>query len=297
MFLAGLSYLSLERYDDAFTTLTALATADPAPSVFNNLGVVLLRRDGSKSGATYYFSLAADGDPGDADYCFNLGYAYWRAEDPQAAIYWLREAVRRDPADGDAHFVLSVALVAEGSRAEANRERDLARRLSGAYETGEPPTGADPVPPGLERLKPRVELPAARHLAETLAAAGQREQRDLAAFHVGQARRLYEDERDREALDALGRALFVSPYEAAAHLLVARIHLRAGRMPDAIEALQISLWSAVTADAHALLAEAYLRLGQPADSVVEARRALALDPDSVQARYVLDQASLALPLR
>ncbi len=294
-FLAALSYLTLERYDDGFRTLTALATATPAPSVFNNLGVVQLRRGGAHGGATYYFSLAADADPSDADYRFNLGYAYWKAQDSKAAIYWLREAVRRDPTDGDAHFVLSVALAAQGSRAEANRERDLARRLSAIYENWEPPPGADPVPPGLERLTLRVELPAARDLDAALAEAGQRGQRELAAFHVWQARRLYEEERDREALDALGRALFVAPYEADAHLLVARIHLRAGRLPDAIDALKISLWSAVTAEGHALLADAYLRSGDRAGAVAEAQRALALDPESVQARYVLEQASSDTP--
>ena len=37
----------------------------------------------------------------------------------RAAIYWLREAVRRDPADADAHYVLAAALQAAGSTVEA----------------------------------------------------------------------------------------------------------------------------------------------------------------------------------
>jgi tetratricopeptide (TPR) repeat protein len=289
-FLAALSYMSLQRYDDAFRMLAELALmTDPASSVYNNLGVVQLRRAGANADATYYFSKAAEADPSDADYCFNLGYAYLRSDDPPAAIFWLREAVRRNPADADAHFVLSVALAADGSRAEANRERDLARRLSSAYQTWEPQPGRDPVPTGLERLKSSVELPATRHLDATLAAAGQREQRELAVFHLTQAERLYADERDREALEALERALFLSPYEAGAHLLEARIHSRAGRLSEAIDALKISLWSAVTAEAHALLAEMYLRAGEPDNAAAEARRALALDPDSQEAQSVLDQ--------
>jgi tetratricopeptide (TPR) repeat protein len=290
MFLAGLSYLNLDRLDDAFRTWTQLASIEPDPTVFNNLGVVQLRRGGAKSGATYYFGLAAEADPDEADYCFNLGYAYWRARDSTAAIHWLREAVRRDPADGDAHYVLSVVLAANGNRAEANRERDLARRLSAMYETWKAPPGGDPVPPRLERLKASLDLPA-RRLDERLAAAGQREQLELAAFHLAQAERLYGEERDREALEALDRALFLSPYDTEAHLLMARIHLRAGRLPDAIDALKISLWSAVTAEGHALLADAYLRTGDRAAALEQARRALALDPGSVQARYVLEEAS------
>ena len=53
--------------------------------------------------------------PGDGDYAFNLGYAYWLEKDSPAAIYWLREAVRRDPGDSDAHFVLSAALQQTGA--------------------------------------------------------------------------------------------------------------------------------------------------------------------------------------
>src|SRR6185369_8128441 len=77
-FLAGLSQVELKRYDDAFATFKALADAQPDAAVMNNLGVIQLRRGGTpQSGQpTYYFSKAADADRGDADYEFNLGYAY-----------------------------------------------------------------------------------------------------------------------------------------------------------------------------------------------------------------------------
>src|SRR5439155_1038635 len=84
--------------------------------------------------ATYYFHKAAESDPDDPDYFFNLGYGYWQDRDTQAAIYWLREAVRRNPADGDAHFVLGASLAAAGRSGEAAREKELARRLSSTYE-------------------------------------------------------------------------------------------------------------------------------------------------------------------
>src|SRR5258705_6681662 len=92
------------RHDDAFATFKALADAQPTPNVLNNLGVVQLRRgSASQSGApTYFFNQAVEADPDDPDYLFNLGYAYWENHDPQAAVYWLRETVRRNPADGDA---------------------------------------------------------------------------------------------------------------------------------------------------------------------------------------------------
>ncbi|HKB49083.1 MAG TPA: hypothetical protein VKC57_15365, partial [Ktedonobacterales bacterium] len=91
-FLAGVSQLHLKKYDEAFTTFRALADAQTTPTVLNNLGVVQLRRSVTQQSGlpTDYFKKAAEADPGDADYVFNLGYAYWENRDPPAAIYWLR---------------------------------------------------------------------------------------------------------------------------------------------------------------------------------------------------------------
>jgi len=287
-FLAGLSQLQLKKYDDAFATFKALLDIQATPAVLSNLGVVQLRRGCTAQNggqATYYFNAAAQADHDDPDYVFNLGYADWQDRDPQAAIYWLREAVRRNPADGDAHFVLGAALAAGGNGAEAARERDLARRLSDAYEPGKRP-GGDAVPKGLERIKNQVELPHAR-IEARLATSEQRDQEELATFYLERGRRLYQQENDRDALVELSRALYLSPYRATAHLLVGRIHLRNGRTSDAIGALKIALWSAETAETHAVLGEAYRQAKDVAAARAEAERALALDQTSAEARQLL----------
>src|SRR5439155_24670600 len=105
-----------------------------APAL-NNLGVAQMHRAATPQTGlpVYFFNKAADADRDDPDYFFNLGYAYWMDHDTQAAIYWLREALRRNPTDGDAHFALAAALSAAGSAPEAARERELAHRLSSAY--------------------------------------------------------------------------------------------------------------------------------------------------------------------
>jgi tetratricopeptide (TPR) repeat protein len=287
-FLSGVSQLYLKRLDDAFTTFKGLAETQPSPTVLNNLGVIQLRRGGTpQTGqATYYFTKAAESDPDDEDYVFNLGYAYWQDRDPQAAIYWLREAVRRNPADGDAHFVLGTALASTGNAAEAARERELARRLSSAYEPTRRP-GGDAVPKGLERLKNEVELPHARGIESRLATSEQRNQEELAAFHLDRGRRLYQQENDRDAVIELNRALYSSPYLADAHLLLGRIHLRSGRVREAIDAFKIAVWSAESAEAHAALGEAYRQAKDPAAARTEAERALALDPASAEAKQLI----------
>jgi tetratricopeptide (TPR) repeat protein len=287
-FLLGLSQLQLGRNNDAFDTLKALSEVHPTAAVFNNLGVVQLRRGGTPQTGlpTFYFNKAADLDPADADLFFNLGYGYWSARDAGAAVYWLREAVRRNTADGEAHYVLGAALAQSGNAADAAREKELARRLSSTFSDWDKRPGPDAVPKGLERLKDDVTLPAARQPDVTQAS--QRDQRELASFYVERGRRLYEQEKDREALDELNRALFLAPYHAEANLWLGRIHVRAGRLQDAIDSLKISVWSVETAAAHAALASAYLEAKDLDAARAEATRALELDGASAEARAVLD---------
>lgn len=289
-FLAGLSDLDLHKYEDAFAAFRGLADEHAEPAILNNLGVVQLRRGAAfnKLGsATTFFSTAADADPGDADYVFNLGYAYWLDRDTQAAIYWLREAVRRRPADGVAHYVLGTALAAAGNAAEASREKELARRLSSEYAQWDKRPAGDAVPKGLERVKSEVELPHAREIQTKLAKSEQRDQKELAQFYFESGRRLFEQENDREATAELNRALYLSPYLAEAHLLLGRIYLRSGRVHEAIDRFKISVWSAETAAAHAALGEAYRQDKDLAQARAEADRALAIDPTLTEAQALL----------
>lgn len=288
-YLAALSNLELKRYDDALAILKALQGAARSAEVLNAIGVVLLRRGGAtpSGNAAYYFNQAAQTDPADADYFFNLGYAHWIDRDPPAAIYWLREAVRRAPADGEAHLVLSAALQQSGATAEAARERELAARLSSAGGDASP-AAAEAVPRGLERLKPYLDRPR-RNVDSILTSAGQRDQAALAKFHLDAARRAFDREADTEAERELRRALYLSPYLAGAHLLMGRIHLRSGRTADAIQVLKIAVWSEETAETHVALAEAYLQAQNGPAAREAVARALVLDPSSPAAQALRDK--------
>jgi tetratricopeptide (TPR) repeat protein/TolB-like protein len=279
-FRRALSLMNLKRFDDALETLRAMHKEESSAAVANAIGVAELRRAATPQAgrATYYFSQASEIDPADGDLFFNLGYAYWIDKDPRAAIYWLREAVRRDPGDGDAHFILGVALQQTGATAEATREHELAARLSSKYAGWESRSaGGDPVPKGLERLHEEL-LPTRARIDNLITTAGQRDQEDLAAFHLDAGRRAFEREADREAIDELRRALYLSPYLAEAHLLLGRLYLRGGRPTEAVEALKIALWSEETVAAHVTLAEAFLQVQDQAAARIEVDRALALDP-------------------
>ena len=283
-FLTGISQLELNKYDDAFDTFRRLLDERTDAAILNNIGIVQLRRGATPETGkpVYYFTKATGAEPDDTDLLFNLGYAYAVDRDPQAAIYWLRETVRRDPTDADAHFVLAAELDAAGTTVEAGRERELAAQLSARYAERR----SDALPRGLERTRYDLENRRFTAVDQALVTSAQRDQRDVAQYHLDRGRRLFEQEHDRDALSELRRAVFLSPYESEAHLLIGRIYLRQGRARDAVDAFKISIWSQDTAAAHVALGDAYLRLKDLASARTQIQRALAIDPSSQEARQL-----------
>ncbi len=289
-FLAARSLVELARLDEAFQTFRGLADERPTAALYNNLGVIQLRRPPTPQTGkpTYFFTKASELDPEEPDYFFNLGYAYWVERDGQAAIYWLREAVRRNSVDGDAHFVLGVALQAAGAAAESARELGLARQLSSKYaEWEKKPAGTDLVPKALERPSQDLETMQGPRLDAAQLTSAQREQQELAAFHLERGRRFYESEHDRDALIELRKAVYLSPYAAEPHLLMGRVLLRSGRIKDAVDALRIAVWSQDSASGRLALAEALLQSEDKDAARSEANRALALDPGLAEAKALL----------
>ena len=286
-FLAGVSELQLGRYQEAWDGFSALQRAHADAALANDMGVVQLRRPGSGPKAADLFREATTLDPNDADLFFNLGYAHWIAREYPQAVTALREAVRRNPADDDAHYVLGAALQASGAADEGAREKDLARRLSSVYSDLDARRTANSVPRGLERVKTAVDAGSQARVESALNAAGQREQRELVGFYLANGRRLFQTERDADALAELRRAVFLSPYESEAHLLIGRILLRGGRAREAIDTLKISIWSRDTPAARLALAEAFVAAREYAAARVEAQAVLNAEPGNSAAAALL----------
>ena len=286
-FLEAVSELQLGRFQEAWTGFSTLQRDHADAALANDMGIVQLRRPGGGPKASDLFRQATALDPDDADLFFNLGYAHWIAREYPQAVTALREAVRRSPADDDAHYVLGASLQAAGSAEEGAREKDLARRLSSVYSELDAKRTANSVPRGLERLKTSIDVAALARVGNTLIAAGQREQRELVSFYLSNGRRFYQAERDAEALAELRRAVFLSPYESEAHLLIGRIALRGGRPREAIDALKISVWSRDTPLARLALAEAYVAARDYAAARTEVQAVLSVDPSNAAAAALL----------
>lgn len=290
-FLASVSLIQLSRFQEAFEALTELSRAGIDGSLLNNLGVVQLRRPPAGTPgrrAVSFFSDAVAVEGNDPDLLFNLGYAHWLERDLPNAIQSLREAVRRRPADHAAHYLLGVALQMSGNAGEGARERELARRLSSEYADWEKTQPApNTVPRGLERLRTELSAPSFRRIESEIVAAGQRSQQELAAFYVDAGRRAYLAERDDEAIASFRRAVYLSPYDAEAHLLLGRVYLRGGRHQEAIDEFTISLWSRDSVNVRLALAEVYIQTQNFAAARDELKIVLAREPANADGRRLL----------
>ena len=286
-FAVALSLIELKRLDGAFKELSALHSAQPSAAISNALGVVQLRRSPppGSTPATTYFQRAAQEARGNTDYLFNLGYAFAVAQNAASALQWLRETVRFDAADGDAHLVMSSVLASTGRNVEAQRELELARLLGTRLETLDAAPSAK-IPAGLERLPDDLDLRTAPRADDVLAAA-QQDQRDTAAFHLSRARELVAGGRDREATGELRRAVYLAPYEDEPHLLLGAILVRAGRMSDAIDEFTVAIWCRDSAAARIALGNALLDTGDRDGARKQADRAIALAPTSPEARELI----------
>ena len=180
-FAVAQSLIALKRFDGAMHELDALYKAEPSAAVSNALGIVQLRRGPAEgtNPSTMYFARAVREAPANTTYLFNLGYAHALASNNPEALTSLRETVRLDPTDGDAHLVMSAVL---GKTPEGQRELELARSL-GRLARSEPGRARRP---GAGR--PRTSGAGPWRFPGGPAGSGappQRDQQETAAFHLG----------------------------------------------------------------------------------------------------------------
>jgi tetratricopeptide (TPR) repeat protein len=284
-FAAAMSLVELKRFDGAFKALQTLYGERPSAVLSNALGVIQTRRGAtSETGsAAYFFHRAVQEESANADCLFNLGYAYALAGDTQAALFWLREAVRYAAADGDAHLVMSAVLAGTGRTVEAQRELELARLLGTRLEESALAL-SDKVPAGWERLRTDLDIPPA---SRVIGSPAEHDQRETAAYHLDRGRRLTEERRDREAINELRRAVYLTPYEDEPHLLLGRLYQRGGRSSEALDEFRIAIWCRDSAAARLALGGALFESGERDAARAEVERALALQPDSVEAKELM----------
>jgi tetratricopeptide (TPR) repeat protein len=134
----------LGDFAGAQQAFASVAASVPLNEVFNNLGAAQSRRNLPE--ASDNFEKALEGDPGDPDYFFNLGLAFWKRGDYARAADSFRAVLDRNPEDAQATLLLGrclkqtppspADLQAGYERLKLNYEEGAWRQLKAALEAG-----------------------------------------------------------------------------------------------------------------------------------------------------------------
>jgi tetratricopeptide (TPR) repeat protein len=130
-FLRGICKYYEADFDAAVDQFKMVADEIPLNEVYNDLGAALSRK--KDPAATDNFKKALDGDEGDPDYWFNLGYSLWKQGRFELAAANFRAVLDRSPTDQEATIMLGRCLKGDGPRPGDPRS-DGRERIKTAFE-------------------------------------------------------------------------------------------------------------------------------------------------------------------
>ncbi|HXG66631.1 MAG TPA: tetratricopeptide repeat protein [Blastocatellia bacterium] len=283
-FYIGVAHDALNQTDKALAAHQALAARLPLYEVYNNIGVLMLKRKQYKE-AIDYLKPAVDAAPRDTDTLFNLGYAYFLAKDYANAVDTLKKEIERRSSDGEAFYILSKAQAAAGDQAGATKSADEAKKLLTSYAQWET-KGA----PMLARMKTafskanyyRYKRDQDERVNAQASTSGQATSEEQL---MESARKAFFAGRDEEALTTLGKVLQTAPQNHEAHLLMGRVYERRGDFDRANNALKAAVfWNPKLTAAHVLLGRIAVLKNDCASAQASADKALQIDANDQDAQ-------------
>ena len=178
-FLDGVALLGLGRDREADVLFAELVSQQASAAALGNRAMARLRQGPGASGASTLLRQAVEAEPASVDLPFDLGWALLVEGEAEAAAFWLKGAVRRDPGDAQGRLLLSWALSSErprggGGRAVARRRRARPGPRADAQARPVAPPGAraavragSPPGPGARRRTPRPRAPTRRRASRS----------------------------------------------------------------------------------------------------------------------------------
>jgi Flp pilus assembly protein TadD len=135
LFLEGACLLGLGRHAEADVLYAGLAASEPAAPVLANRAIARLRRADAAGGASTLLRQALDKAPFASELPFGLGWAHFVEGDAEAAVFWLRDAVRYAATDARARLALSWALRGTAQADQADEQWQAAAALDPSLES------------------------------------------------------------------------------------------------------------------------------------------------------------------
>lgn len=306
VFATGVCRLLLGQPDHAEEVFISLQEASRTnmisgadlPELLNDLAIARARQ-GKVPAALTDLRRAAELDPDEDDYEFNLGLLALQSNDAAGAVAYFREAAEREPDNPEDRAMLILSLEKAGKKSEADQERETATETFGP--NGLPVIRLDAkneFVAKLNRIKTELDVTALRAgLESPNPAAGNAtdESSDTPASHIRRARQELSAGQVDAAEKDFRAALAGDPRSAAAHLGMGEIDRRRGKMEDAVKELQASLETRDSAVVRTMLAKIYLEQRKPDLARTEVQRALKLAPNYAEAKQLLEHLQNSKP--
>jgi len=305
VFATGVCRLLLGQPDQAeevFTSLQAalksnVVSGADLPEILNDLAIAWARQ-GKTAAAQTNLRQAAELDPDEDDYPFNLGLLALQSDDPAAAADYFREAAAREPDNQEDRALLILSLETAGKKAEADQERETATETFGP--NGLPAMHLDAkneTIAKLSRIKTELDVTVMRGEIESAAPAPSETASTTDTFvaHLRRGRQELSAGHADAAEKEFRAVLAADSTSPAAHRGLAEIDRRQGKMDDAVKELQASLEARDSAVVRTMLAKVYLEMKKPTLARAEVEKALKLAPNYAEARQLLEHLQNSKP--
>src|SRR2546425_715805 len=307
VFATGVCRLLLgqpDRAEEVFTSLQealkkSMVSGADLPEILNDLAIARARQ-GKTAAAQTDLRRAADLDPTEDDYPFNLGLLALQANDAAAAADYFREAAAREPDNPEDRALLILSLEKADKKTEADQERETATETFGP--NGLPAIRLDSkgeTLPLQNRLKTELDVTALRGEIESAEPSSSEAAADSSADTFVLRLRRGRQELSAGNPDAAEKefraVLAADPSSPAAHRGLAEIDRRRGKMDDAVKELQASLETRDSAVVRTMLAKIYLEQKKPDLARGEVEKALKLAPNYTEAKQLLEHLQNSKP--
>jgi cytochrome c-type biogenesis protein CcmH/NrfG/TolB-like protein len=269
-FYTGLIYWSNGNYEQALAVMRPLADELKLTSVYNTLGAIAVqaarseKKNKPKSAellreGTEYLKKASDSQPDDPESRFNYGLALFVDGKFADAIKQIQPVLASNPRDGEAYYLLAKALE-KTADASATDFDNQARRFLLNYAKVETDYRRGN---STDSIALRVEQPPRKDFVSVVMIKNQnpaiKSASDTTGELLAQAKQLYKDGRDDEAMAILRKVLNSEPMSSEAYLMLGKIHLRRTDMEQATSSLKTSLfWDNSQIDSYILLTRIFV---------------------------------------
>ncbi|MGI9055237.1 MAG: tetratricopeptide repeat protein [Pyrinomonadaceae bacterium] len=299
-FYTGLIRWQEKNYEQALAVLRPLAEDLKLTSVYNTLGAIAVeasrdeKKNKGKSDALLNEGIellkkAAASAPDENSFRFNYGLALFLNKDNKTAADQFRPVLASNSRDGEAYFMLAKSLELQGETEKAAEFDNQARRFLIAGNQYAKLQDEWQKSKTVGNVSLRVAQPSRREFVSVILSNKQATttvQKSVSETDnlLAQARKLYQEGSNDEAMSVLRRILASKPMSAESYLILGLIHLRQGEIDQATSSLKTALfWDNRLIQANVNLGKIFLQKGDCLQAQNYSRLSLELEPENEEA--------------